>query len=121
MEAPAYPFDTKVGEYWFPASMYGFYAACKNDPNAYTNAVRITINNGETLEVGLRKTAAISQDWVIFDDFQLLYLSGDVLTSIEKVNTVEDSNAPIYNVAGQRVSKSYKGIIIQNGVKKFNK
>lgn len=121
MEAPAYPFDTKIGEYWFPASMYGFYAACKNDPNAYTNAVRITINNGETLEVGLRKTAAISQDWVIFDDFQLLYLSGDVLTSIEKVNKVEDSNAPIYNVAGQRVSKSYKGIIIQNGVKKFNK
>ena len=29
-----------------------------------------------------------------------------------------DANAPVYNLAGQRVSKNAKGILIQNG-KKF--
>lgn len=48
-------------------------------------------------------------------------------TGIEKVNTnanVEDNNgnkldvnAPMYNIAGQRVGKSYRGIVIQNGKK----
>ena len=39
-------------------------------------------------------------------------ISGTV--AAPKVNT----NAPIYNLAGQKVSKSYKGVVIQNG-KKF--
>ena len=29
-----------------------------------------------------------------------------------------DANAPMYNIAGQRVSGSYKGVVIQNGVKR---
>ena len=28
-----------------------------------------------------------------------------------------DANAPMYNLAGQRVSKAYKGVVIQNGHK----
>lgn len=28
-----------------------------------------------------------------------------------------DANAPVYNLAGQRVSKSYKGVVVQNGRK----
>ena len=39
-------------------------------------------------------------------------ISGTV--AAPKVNT----NAPIYNLAGQKVSKSYKGVVVQNG-KKF--
>ena len=35
---------------------------------------------------------------------------------INSINA-EDSNAPIYNVAGQRVSKAQKGVFIQNGKK----
>ncbi len=34
------------------------------------------------------------------------------------VNDNFDANAPIYNLAGQRVGKNYKGVVIQNG-KKF--
>ena len=30
-------------------------------------------------------------------------------------------NAPMYNLAGQKVSKSYKGIVIVNGKKYINK
>ena len=40
---------------------------------------------------------------------------------IKNVQTIEvNENAPIYNLAGQRVSKDYKGVVIQNG-KKFIK
>lgn len=34
-----------------------------------------------------------------------------------EVKTVADENAPVYNLAGQRVGKSYKGIVIKNGKK----
>ena len=37
-------------------------------------------------------------------------------TGIIKINA-DDPNAPVYNVAGQRVSKAQKGIFIQNGKK----
>ena len=36
----------------------------------------------------------------------------------EITNSVENANAPVYNLAGQRVGKDAKGILIQNG-KKF--
>ncbi len=126
----SYPFDEKltVGEntYYFPASMYGFYMWCVNKPEAVTNKVQITINSGDVLEVGIRKTDAIGNDWVIMDDFELYYLSGDtfknVLTGIAEVTpATQAGNDAIYNLAGQRVDKNYKGIIIQNGVKKYAK
>lgn len=37
------------------------------------------------------------------------------------VKTAFNENAPVYNLAGQRVSKNYKGVVIQNGKKYFNK
>ena len=37
-------------------------------------------------------------------------------TGINSINA-EDSKAPVYNVAGQRVSKAQKGVYIQNGKK----
>ncbi|MBR4364955.1 MAG: InlB B-repeat-containing protein [Prevotella sp.] len=39
------------------------------------------------------------------------------------VNTNDnfDANAPMYNLAGQRVTKSYKGVVIVNGKKMLNK
>ena len=42
-------------------------------------------------------------------------------TGIKNVQTIEvNEKAPIYNLAGQRVGKDYKGVVIQNG-KKFIK
>jgi len=41
------------------------------------------------------------------------------------VNTIkaaeQNANAPIYNLAGQQVDKSYKGVVIQNGTKRIQK
>ena len=43
----------------------------------------------------------------------------DNTTDIQKTKTqLEESNAPIYNLSGQRVGNDYKGVVIQNG-KKF--
>lgn len=120
----AYPLDTKIGDYYYPASMQGFLQICKKHPADVTNKVQITIESGDDLELGIRKTAAISQDWVIFDDFELYYLSGDVFQKIStNINSVivESNNAPAYNVAGQRVADNYKGIVIKNGKKFMNK
>ena len=119
-----YPFDTKIGDNYYCSSMQGFYQWCKKYPEAITNVVNITIENGETLEVGIRKTAAIGSDWVIFDDFELLYLTGDefkkVQTGVETIKVLND-NAKAYNVAGQYVNDNYKGIVIKGGKKYLNK
>ncbi len=59
------------------------------------------------------------------DSTPIVLLQGDakVPTGIENVVTDKnkaDKNAPVYNLNGQRVSKSTKGILIQNGKKFIN-
>ena len=53
----------------------------------------------------------------------LLYEKQDGTSGITDVNaeTKFNVNAPVYNLAGQRVSKETKGILIQNGKKFLNK
>ena len=60
-----------------------------------------------------------SKQFILFDESNE---EEDVVTSINSLNTkqaeiVIDDNTPIYNLSGQRVSKSYKGIVIVNGKK----
>ena len=51
---------------------------------------------------------------------QLISVNGQTAgVNVIKANT-DDKNAPLYNLAGQRVSKDYKGVVIQNGKKFFN-
>jgi hypothetical protein len=42
-------------------------------------------------------------------------------TGIETVKSQTSSSTPIYNLAGQRVSDSVKGIIFKNGKKMLNR
>jgi hypothetical protein len=42
-------------------------------------------------------------------------------TNINTIKTNTDVNAPVYNLAGQQVEKSYKGLVIKNGKKVINK
>ena len=81
------------------------------------------MKNGETLEIGLRKTGGSSGDWVIFDDFKLKYISGatfkDVATGIEEVNNEQPAQKVLYNTAGQVVDDSYKGIVIDSEGNKY--
>lgn len=47
---------------------------------------------------------------------------GEDPTSIDNVTTGSaDTDAPMYNLSGQRVGKDYKGVVIQNGKKRINR
>ena len=47
-----------------------------------------------------------------------LIIDGEEVTAIESVSAEKaESNAPRYNLAGQRVNAAYKGVVIQNGKK----
>lgn len=41
------------------------------------------------------------------------------VTAVEAVKTIEQNDAPAYNLAGQRIAVGYKGIVIKNGKKYF--
>ena len=49
----------------------------------------------------------------------------DIVFEVDKINNMEkaaaNGNAPKYNLAGQRVNDSYRGIVIQNGKKYLKK
>ena len=127
----AYPFDVKVSLgmddetlvetiYYYPASMQGFYAACKKDPTAYVNSVTFYLSEAGNVELGIRKDAAIANDWVIMDDFELYYLGKEAPTAIDAVadNAAQGAAVEYYSVSGAKQNGLQKGINIvkyQNG------
>ncbi len=49
-------------------------------------------------------------------------ITGSETTGIQSVKSETiDLNAPAYNLAGQKVAEGYKGVVIQNGVKRIQK
>ena len=94
---------TKAGD-WFISSDNNFYKAVGTESIKATRAVFRPV----TAE-SAAKALSFSID--------------GTTTSIKSINAdsiVLDSNAPMYNLAGQRVDSSFKGVVIQNG-KKFIK
>lgn len=117
-----YPFDETVviegeGTYYYPSSMYGAYSRFALSPEAYCNEVTIDVAKGETLRLGFRKSTSVSGDWVIFDDFQLFFLGGDLTTAIDQVTTAATAPAAVYNLQGQRLNAPQRGINIIGGQK----
>jgi len=59
-------------------------------------------------------------DWIVVDNFTLTYTGKDNIDATG-IQGVEETAAPqdgkMYNLAGQRVNKSYKGVVIVNGKK----
>lgn len=114
LASPAYPFDTKVGEGYYPASMAGFQFRCAKNPEAYCNKVQIYIEEGGDVQLGIKKIKAEASDWLIYDDFKLFYL-GATSTGISDVE--KESVQTIFNVAGQKLNSLQKGINIVGGKK----
>ena len=57
-------------------------------------------------------------------NYQITIISIDTTTGIDNLNAENktlNENAPVYNLAGQRVDKTYKGVVIQNGKKFINR
>ena len=65
---------------------------------------------------------AYAYDKVAADAEQGLPTPTDPTTGVKEIKNVSDkydANAPIYNLAGQKVTKDYKGVKVQNGKKFF--
>lgn len=61
----------------------------------------------------------------VYKDVPSIYIIKVEKNTADGINTVAtetiNANAPMYNLAGQRVGKNYKGVVIQNGKKFINK
>lgn len=70
-------------------------------------------------------TAEAGKSYWLFHDSAQIGFGGYEFTAgsagINDITTDVDKNAPKYNLAGQRVDKNYKGVVIQNGKKYMNK
>ena len=120
-----HPWDQVVedlGEiYYYPNSVQGSAHRFAKNPEAYINKVEVMVEEGGSLTFGIKNTAFIGNHWCVFDNFKLFYLGAEPTTAIEEVAGAADEDAPMYNTAGQIVDESYKGIVIQNGVKFIKK
>lgn len=119
-----YPFDecitTDDGVFYYPSSMLGTAERFKQNPEAYCNKVQIEVPAGSDLRIGFRKNTQVEGDWVIFDDFQLFYLGGDLEkkpdTAVREI-IVNNAKSAIYNLAGQKINALQKGLNIVDGKK----
>ncbi|MBP5630089.1 MAG: hypothetical protein J6W97_00855, partial [Bacteroidaceae bacterium] len=75
----------------------------------------IDVENGEN---GLILGAQTAQQWALVgnEHMNVAQSAIDEVTGINDLNA-DDSNSPIYNLSGQRLSKMQKGINIRNGKK----
>lgn len=70
---------------------------------------------------------AANKSYYVFNSTSQLGLYGFYFqpTEVNAISTVkaaaQAADAPIYNLSGQQVSKDYKGVVIQNGVKRIQK
>lgn len=90
---------------WIEAGYYG------------GHELAVNINEGEPLRIGVKKAQGFTNDWALFDNFQLLYLGPD--TDATSIATIENRPAvkAIYNLMGQRIAAPKRGVNIINGVK----
>lgn len=97
------------------------FTADETDFTVYQNWTNVAIDG---LEVGA--TYTLEGMGAKYNDTPQLYLisfekTADA-TAIKNIDAdAADANAPIYNLAGQQVTDSYKGVVIQNGKKRLNK
>ncbi|MBR6893173.1 MAG: hypothetical protein IKN15_08055, partial [Bacteroidaceae bacterium] len=95
----------------------------------YCNKIQIEVPAGGDLRIGFRKNTdpKIEGDWVIFDDFQLFYLGGNldekpaVPDHINELAANKAKAPVIYNLAGQRINTLQKGLNIVGGKKVYVK
>ena len=82
----------------------------------FDNADGSAINNGAHKAYLRVSTNSDAKNFYLFDNTVTGINTLDNLT-----NSQMDNDAPMYNLAGQRVNKSYKGVVIVNGKKMLNK
>ena len=85
-----------------------------NDNDAPFRFARLLIKNSK-MSAGEIKAQMLA-DFPGYEEYQA---GGE--TGVKAVKTVQNSNAIIYNLAGQKVSNSFKGIVVKDGRKMIQK
>lgn len=102
-----------------PAENKTYYILTKKNDNVGFYKVNTTSGNS----MGAN-TAYLEVDGIITSARDFFVLEGET-TGIANLNVNDNVNfnadAPMYNLAGQRVGKNYKGVVIVNGKKMLNK
>ena len=86
----------------------------------YQQSDFVIVSDGK-LTIGIKKTEHPGTDWTVWDNFELEYYGPATDDGIENIKTVKVLNGALYNLAGQKVDASYKGVVIMNGKKVFQK
>ena len=86
------------------------------------NRLIIYVPEGEALTIGAMKEGQEAGDWLVVDNWRLKYLGGqnpqDVIDGISDVITTPSmGEKAIYNLSGQKLTKTQKGVNIVNGKK----
>ena len=82
----------------------------------------LTLYNKFKIDLAAANAVKATGILVIFKEaYQLYPISIDINQGIDQLTTDDMMNAPAYNLAGQRVDASYKGVVIQNGRKLLRK
>ena len=79
----------------------------------YPNTLPCTVAADGILTIGIKKTATISNDWCIFDNFTLTYLGKDSEADNIEATTVPSTHAGIYTLQGQMINPSD---MVSNGI-----
>ena len=93
------------------ANMFVLSKPAGKEVGFYAWKVGAILNKGK---VYLQGKATSARDFLGFNEGNTTAIDNVVVKTV-------DANAPMYNLAGQRVNKSYKGVVIVNGKKMLNK
>ena len=101
-----------LGVFYFPVAAGCNYYASASGSKISWSGIYFSENEAEKIEL----TGATEDGTAI----SKVIVSGDA-TGIQDVNTAAQSTSAIFNVAGHKVSNSYKGLVIMNGKKMIQK
>lgn len=94
----------------------------ETDKNGEKYNVVLSQFTADALPAGVTGRSAKVYVYGIADTAVFTVNQGDVEDGIATVTTTKNtSNAATYNLAGQKVGKNFKGIVIKNGVKRIQK
>ena len=88
------------------------------DAGKYNNSVIVTLADGATLRIGLKKTTELTDNWTIFDNWQIKYFGANSSKTADSdpsgINAAVANAAVVefYNLSGARISKPGKGVAV---------
>lgn len=91
------------------------------DNKNFTEETIGNLQEGDAVKIQGKLKKFVKDDVVTPELVNCYLLSINGQAAINTVKTEMNVNAPMYNLAGQRVSKEFKGVVIQNGKKFMNK